>query len=177
MKPARVEAVFGYALAVAAQADHPRDRELGPIHLLKYLYLADVAYAEAHGCPRNRKDLAGHPLIAGGGGQVGAYYRAWLRHNGLEQAVAMQHGSVTGLLSAVRSGLGLAALPCMVAEMDDGLVRCLPPGGGTTQEIWLLTHERLRRTPRVFTAQPDPLTSTRGLMSSYLKRAWTRQPR
>jgi hypothetical protein len=49
MKPARVEAVFGYALAVAAQADHPRDRELGPIHLLKYLYLADVAYAEAHG--------------------------------------------------------------------------------------------------------------------------------
>jgi len=40
-------------------------------------------------------------------------------------------------------------------------------------ENWRL----LRRTPRVFTAQPDPLTSTRGLMSSYLKRAWTRQPR
>jgi hypothetical protein len=35
----------------------------------------------------------------------------------------------------------------------------------------------LRRTPRVFTAQPDPLTSVRGLMSSYLKRAWSRQPR
>lgn len=48
MNPARVEGVFGYALAVAAQADHPRDRELGPIHLLKYLYLADLAYAEAH---------------------------------------------------------------------------------------------------------------------------------
>lgn len=48
MNPDRIEAVFGYALAVAAQADHPRDRELGPIHLLKYLYLADVAYAEAH---------------------------------------------------------------------------------------------------------------------------------
>ncbi len=48
MNPARLEEVFGYALAVAAQADHPRDRELGPIHLLKYLYLADLAYAEAH---------------------------------------------------------------------------------------------------------------------------------
>jgi hypothetical protein len=34
----------------------------------------------------------------------------------------------------------------------------------------------LRRTPRVFTAQPDPLTSVRGLMSSYLKRAWVREP-
>jgi hypothetical protein len=35
----------------------------------------------------------------------------------------------------------------------------------------------LRRTPRVFTAQPDPLNSVRGLMSSYLKRAWAREPR
>jgi hypothetical protein len=30
----------------------------------------------------------------------------------------------------------------------------------------------LRRTPQVFTAGPDPLTSVRGLMSSYFKRAW-----
>jgi hypothetical protein len=35
----------------------------------------------------------------------------------------------------------------------------------------------LRRTPRVYTAHPDPLTSVRGLMSSYLKRAWSRAPR
>jgi hypothetical protein len=35
----------------------------------------------------------------------------------------------------------------------------------------------LRRTPRVYTAHPDPLTSVRGLMSSYLKRAWLRPPR
>ncbi len=35
----------------------------------------------------------------------------------------------------------------------------------------------LRRTPRVYTAHPDPLSSVRGLMSTYLKRAWSRQPR
>jgi hypothetical protein len=49
MDAARVEAVLGYALAVAAQADDWRHRELGPIHLLKYLYLADVAHAKRHG--------------------------------------------------------------------------------------------------------------------------------
>ncbi|MCP4660338.1 MAG: SocA family protein [bacterium] len=48
MDPAHVEAVLGYALAVAAQADDWRHRELGPIHLLKYLYLADLAYANKH---------------------------------------------------------------------------------------------------------------------------------
>nr|PZN65010.1 MAG: hypothetical protein DIU62_09130 [Pseudomonadota bacterium] len=35
----------------------------------------------------------------------------------------------------------------------------------------------LRRTPKVYTAQPDPLNTVRGLMSSYLRRAWSRQPR
>jgi hypothetical protein len=35
----------------------------------------------------------------------------------------------------------------------------------------------LRRTPRVYTAHPDPLASVRGLMSSYLKRAWSRGER
>jgi len=49
METSRVEAVLGYALAVAAQADDFRDRELGPIHLLKYLYLADLAHAKRHG--------------------------------------------------------------------------------------------------------------------------------
>lgn len=35
----------------------------------------------------------------------------------------------------------------------------------------------LRRTPKVYTAQPDPLNNVRGLMSTYLRRAWSRQPR
>ncbi|HEU4969782.1 LysR family transcriptional regulator [Sphingomonas sp.] len=106
-------------------------------------------YAEAHAVPRNRRELAAHPLISGGGGEIGRYYGAWLRQNGLEGSIAMQHGSVTGLLSAVRSGLGLAALPSAIAELDPELVRCLPPGNAESRQIWLLTHERLRHTPRV----------------------------
>jgi len=107
------------------------------------------SYAEAHAVPRNRRELAGHPLISGGGGEIGRYYGAWLRQNGLEHSIAMHHGTVTGLLSAVRSGMGLAALPCLVAEADEELVRCLPPARGETRGIWLVTHERLRHTPRV----------------------------
>ena len=44
----RIEAVLGHALAVAADSDDWRRHELGPIHLLKYLYLADLAYAKRH---------------------------------------------------------------------------------------------------------------------------------
>jgi hypothetical protein len=42
---ARIDLLLQFILAVAAEQDDFRDRELGPIHLLKYVYLADVAHA------------------------------------------------------------------------------------------------------------------------------------
>ncbi|MFL6195298.1 MAG: hypothetical protein ACJ75H_14070, partial [Thermoanaerobaculia bacterium] len=47
MDSKKVDLVFQYALAVAGEAEDFRERELGPIHLLKYLYLADLAHARA----------------------------------------------------------------------------------------------------------------------------------
>ena len=61
----------------------------------------------------------------------------------------MHHASSTGLLSAVRSGFGIAVLPCVVADADPDLVRCIPPREEHGRVLWLLTHERVRRTPRV----------------------------
>ena len=107
------------------------------------------SYGEAHGVPRSRAELSGHPLIGGGGGKVWHAYQAWLRRHGLEGNVAIHHGTVTGMLAAVRSGFGLAVLPSFIADRDPDLVRCLPPIEGDPASLWLLTHERLRHTPRV----------------------------
>lgn len=49
MDPNRIDLIIQYALAVASEAEDFRDRELGPIHLLKFLYLADLAYASSEG--------------------------------------------------------------------------------------------------------------------------------
>ena len=107
------------------------------------------AYAEANGRPRSRRALRRHPLIGGGGRNVWLHYGEWLKRNELEDAVAIHHGSATGLLSAVRSGFGLAALPCFVADFDPDLICCLPPGQESHKGLWLLTHERLRHVPPV----------------------------
>jgi DNA-binding transcriptional LysR family regulator len=72
-----------------------------------------------------------------------------LQSNGLEEGIAMHHDSVTGLLAAVHSGFGLAVLPSFIADRDPELVRCLPPRPEDKGALWLLTHERLRHTPRV----------------------------
>ncbi|MEX2204679.1 MAG: hypothetical protein WEF50_00450 [Myxococcota bacterium] len=49
MNVPRVDSVIAFALAVAGEADEWFDRQLGPIHLVKYVYLADLAYAKRHG--------------------------------------------------------------------------------------------------------------------------------
>lgn len=47
MDAQRIKKLIGYILACAGQQDFP-DNELGPIHIIKYIYLADLAYAEEH---------------------------------------------------------------------------------------------------------------------------------
>ncbi|MGD9810468.1 MAG: LysR family transcriptional regulator [Sphingobium sp.] len=122
------------------------------------------AYAAAHGIPRKRAELHAHPFVGGGGPHVWPHYQQWLKQHGLESAVAMHHGSATGLLSAVRSGVGLAVLPSFMADRDPDLVRCLRPSPRDDGAVWLLTHERLRHTPRVravFDFLTQKLTATR----------------
>lgn len=48
MDAKKVDLLIQYALAVASEEDHPFDRQLRPIHLIKYCYLADLAYAKQH---------------------------------------------------------------------------------------------------------------------------------
>jgi hypothetical protein len=49
LDPSRVDPLLQFILVVAGQQDEPRDRHLGPIHFLKYAYLADLAHARAEG--------------------------------------------------------------------------------------------------------------------------------
>lgn len=105
-------------------------------------------YADRHGIPHTREELATHPFI-GGGGAVWEPYQAWLRQYRLEESVVMQYDTGSGLLAGVRAGMGLTILPAFIAEREPDLIRCIPPKLEDTTGLWLLTHERLRHVPRV----------------------------
>ncbi|HET9812731.1 MAG TPA: LysR family transcriptional regulator [Sphingomicrobium sp.] len=107
------------------------------------------AYAERHGAPASVEELKNHAIVGGGGGNLWRHYQAWLQQLGLEEQVAMHHANSTGLLTAVRSGFGIAVLPTVVADADPDLIRCIAPRADHGRILWLLTHERVRRTPRV----------------------------
>lgn len=42
----RIDLILQYIIVVAGQQDEYFDRQVGPIHLIKYVYLADLAYSE-----------------------------------------------------------------------------------------------------------------------------------
>ncbi|HVF36608.1 MAG TPA: LysR family transcriptional regulator [Sphingomicrobium sp.] len=108
-------------------------------------------YAARHGVPRTKQALRGHPLVGGGGGNLWRAYEAFLQEYGLADQVAIHQASSTGLLTGIRSGLGIGILPCIIADGEDDLIRCMPPGGSKGRTMWLLTHERVRHTRRVRT--------------------------
>ena len=54
-----------------------------------------------------------------------------------------------GVLDACRAGMGLAPLPCFLADGDPRLARVAPPNRDLDIGLWVLTHEALRHTARV----------------------------
>jgi DNA-binding transcriptional LysR family regulator len=106
-------------------------------------------YGDRHGVPTSIAELAKHPLIGGGGGNLSRHYEAYLEAMGLLDRVIMRPDTSTGLMTAVRAGVGIAVLPCIVADADPGFSRCLPPRTDHGRILWLVTHERIRRTPKV----------------------------
>jgi DNA-binding transcriptional LysR family regulator len=106
-------------------------------------------YASQHGVPATRAELRKHAFIGGGGPKLWRAYSAWLHDLGLDDRIVMHHASAMGMTSAIRSGLGIAVLPCVVADADPDLIQCVPPKKGHGRSMWLVTHERVRHTPRV----------------------------
>ena len=106
-------------------------------------------YAAQHGVPTTRAELKKHVFIGGGGPKLWRAYSAWLHDLGLDDRIIMHHASAMGMMSAIRSGLGIAVLPCIIADADPDLIQCVPPKAGHERTMWLVTHERVRHTPRV----------------------------
>src|SRR4051812_42768763 len=121
-------------------------RRLGPDQWTLY---CSHDYAAQHGVPRTRDELKKHAFIGGGGPKLWRAYSAWLQDLGLDDRVIIHHASAMGMMSAIRSGLGIAVLPCIVADADADLIQCVPPRESQDRMMWLVTHERVRKSPRV----------------------------
>jgi DNA-binding transcriptional LysR family regulator len=73
----------------------------------------------------------------------------WMTANVAPSRVVATFSSFSSLYAASIAGVGLALLPCFVADREPLLERCSPPIKNLNAHLWLLYHARLRRDPRV----------------------------
>ena len=59
--------------------------------------------------------------------------------------------TLLGMVAAVRDGFGLAVLPCYLCDGDERLTRVGEPLPALASDLWLLTHQDLRRVARIRT--------------------------
>jgi DNA-binding transcriptional LysR family regulator len=110
---------------------------------------ASHAYVERHGRPERVEDLAQHPLVGFDDSLANHRASKWLSAVAPKARLAARNSSVLGLVSAVKSGIGLGPLPTALGDAEPDLVRVLGPIPELARSWRLLAHPDLRRTPRV----------------------------
>lgn len=93
-------------------------------------------------------DPAAHDWLAPDDTLAATMMARWLRRHVPADRVVLRANNITALAAMARGGVGLAVLPCFMAE-GFGLERLTPPLDGWDAALWLLTHEDLRATARV----------------------------
>lgn len=106
-------------------------------------------YVERHGKPQHVEDLSRHPLVCFEESMSNHRVSKWLKEVAPDARIAARNNSVLGLMYAVKSGVGVGALPTAIADNERALVRVLGPIPELARSWRLLTHPDLRRTPRV----------------------------
>jgi len=110
---------------------------------------ASRAYVERHGQPARVEDLSLHPLVAFDESLNQHRAAKWLHEVAPEAKMSARNTSVLGLVSAVKSGIGIGPLPTALGDAEPDLVRVLGPIPELARSWRLLTHPDLRRIPRI----------------------------
>lgn len=93
--------------------------------------------------------LASQPWIGAGPRLQDSAVEHWLDNNGLKDACVYRVDTLVSILSAVRSGMGLAVLPCYLADGDSDIVQLTDPIPELEYGLWFLMHPDLRGVVRI----------------------------
>jgi DNA-binding transcriptional LysR family regulator len=135
---------------IAIRAGEPRDEALvgRKIADAPYAVYASRAYVERHGRPERPEDIARH-VVVGCGDPIAHYPGArWLRSVAPHASIATRSDNWPGLVLAVKSGAGLAALLAFQGDNDSELI-CVMNDINLVTPYYLLMHRDMQHTPRV----------------------------
>jgi DNA-binding transcriptional LysR family regulator len=141
---------------VAIRMSPPRQPDLIQRHLVSvqvHIY-ASNEYIQKYGTPQRPEDLEEHRIIVyGEDARPPVPGVNWLLEvgvkSGQDRRPILTVNNTYGMLRAIKSGLGMAALPDFVANEHTGLVRILPEVSGPPNEAYFVYPEELRTSKRI----------------------------
>ena len=121
---------------------------------INYHIYGSNKYLEKYGMPKTLNDLSKHKFISFGKGAPSPVYNPdWALKVGMKDNIKrkpiMKVNSVMGLLLAVESGVGLAALPDYLVFQSRNLIKVMPKVEGPITEAHFVYPESLRNVARV----------------------------
>ncbi|MCK8785822.1 LysR family transcriptional regulator [Roseomonas sp. NAR14] len=140
---------------VAIRMHAPRQPDLIQRHIATFGWkvVASPDYLKAAGTPQRPEDLDAHRLIVYGDYRPPIEDINWLadvgRRPGTPRRPSVEVNSLFGILLAVRSGLGIAALPSYLGTDLDGLTVLLPELKAPRIDAYFVYPEEMRHSKRV----------------------------
>lgn len=140
---------------VAIRMHPPKQPDLVQRHLMniEWQVCASPDYLKKHGVPQRPEDLDAHKLILFGDYHPPVSDVNWLaeagRRPGNPRRALLEVNSTQAVMLAVRSGLGIGALPDFVMAEAPDLVRILPDLKVPKVEVYFVYPEELRNSKRV----------------------------
>jgi DNA-binding transcriptional LysR family regulator len=136
---------------VALRATRPKAGDLFGRKLaeIRWALYASQAYLAAHPAPRRLDQLDRHAIIGWSETSPSTLAAAWLARIVPDAPIAFRSSGFINQMIAVKAGLGIAVLPCYLAEPEAGVRRVLSPIDCLVTELWLITHRSLKDTARV----------------------------
>jgi DNA-binding transcriptional LysR family regulator len=140
---------------VAIRMHAPRQPDLIQRHLASFGWkiCAAPTYLKRFGIPQRAEDLDAHRLVIWGDHRPPIDEVNWLadagRRAGSPRRAVVEVNSLTGMLRAVQSGLGLAAMPDYMGRELDGLLQLLPDMKAPKLDAYFVYPEEMRHSKRV----------------------------
>ncbi len=121
---------------------------------INYHIYGSPKYLEKYGYPKTLSDLNKHKFISFGKGAPSPVFNPdWALKLGMKdnkkRKTVMRVNSVYGLLLAVQSGVGLAAIPDYLTVKQPNIVKVLPSVQGPTTEAHFVYPQSLKNVARV----------------------------
>jgi DNA-binding transcriptional LysR family regulator len=106
-------------------------------------------YAAQRGVPATPAELKDHDLITGEASGRPLPGVTWMLAQAGGKPPAHSSNSMTNMMHAVRAGLGIAPLSCLLADGMTDLVRCSEEIEEARGSSWLVTRREAKDTPRI----------------------------